>query len=157
MIPTGEFITHSAEETFDLAYQIGETINEATVFMLYGDLGAGKTVFAKGLAAGLEIDPAEVNSPTFTLVNQHEGRRRFYHLDLYRLSSNADEIYELGLEEMLSDPDGVVLIEWPERLGGYKLANAHQVIISDGASDERKLILKRVTEVGCDAHQRGSK
>ncbi|MEP7338934.1 MAG: tRNA (adenosine(37)-N6)-threonylcarbamoyltransferase complex ATPase subunit type 1 TsaE, partial [Acidobacteriota bacterium] len=64
MIPTGQFITHSAEETFELAYQIGEGITESAVFLLQGDLGAGKTVFAKGIAAGLDIDPAEVNSPT---------------------------------------------------------------------------------------------
>jgi tRNA threonylcarbamoyladenosine biosynthesis protein TsaE len=143
MIPTGEFITRSAEETFELAFAIGEAINEATVFMLYGDLGAGKTVFAKGIAAGLDIDPAEVNSPTFTLVNQHNGRMRLYHLDLYRLSGNADEIYELGLEEMLSDPDGVVVIEWPERLGAFQLGRAYQVVIADLGAEERKVEIKR--------------
>ena len=82
-IPTGQFITHSAEETFELAYDIGESLVTSTVFLLRGDLGAGKTVFAKGIAAGLDIDPAEVNSPTFTLVNAHTGRLRLYHLDLY--------------------------------------------------------------------------
>ena len=81
-IPTGQFITHSAEETFELAYGIGESLTTSIVFLLQGDLGAGKTVFAKGIAAGLDIDPAEVNSPTFTLVNAHAGRMRLYHLDL---------------------------------------------------------------------------
>lgn len=143
MIPTGAFSTRSAEATFELAYQIGEAINEATVFLLYGDLGAGKTVFAKGIAAGLDIDPAEVNSPTFTLVNQHDGRRRFYHLDLYRLSGSADEIYELGLEEMLNDPDGVVVIEWPERLGGWEIAVAYRVSIDDASGDSRRVLITK--------------
>ena len=112
---TKTFLTKSAEETFELAYSIGEAITEPTVFLLEGDLGAGKTVFAKGIAAGLDIDPAEVNSPTFTLVNEHEGRMRLYHLDLYRIEGGADELRELGLEEMLNEPNAVVMIEWPER------------------------------------------
>ena len=68
-----EFITRSAEETFDLAYRIGESLEGGEVFLLSGDLGAGKTVFTKGIAAGLEIDPADVTSPTFTLINAHAG------------------------------------------------------------------------------------
>src|SRR5919109_3767968 len=108
-IPTGEFITRSAEETFELAYRIGEAIADAAVFLLQGDLGAGKTVFSKGIGAGLDIDPAEVNSPTFTIINQHDGRMRMYHLDLYRIEGRANEIRELGLGEILEDPSGVVV------------------------------------------------
>ncbi len=136
-----EFITHSAEETFELAYSIGEAITSPTVFLLEGDLGAGKTVFAKGIAAGLDIDPAEVNSPTFTLVNQHEGRMRFYHLDLYRIEGGGDELFELGLQEMLNEPNAVVLIEWPERLGAVAIPQAVQVTINDLGGDERRLSL----------------
>ncbi|MGE0129455.1 MAG: tRNA (adenosine(37)-N6)-threonylcarbamoyltransferase complex ATPase subunit type 1 TsaE [Blastocatellales bacterium] len=136
-IPTGQFITRSAEETFELAYEIGEAINEPAVFLLQGDLGAGKTVFAKGIAAGLDIDPAEVNSPTFTMVNQHDGRMRLYHLDLYRIEGGANEIYDLGLEEMLNDSAGVVVIEWPERLREFKVQNAYRAVISDRGADDR--------------------
>lgn len=139
--PTIEYQTHSAEETFELAYGIGEAITEPTVFLLEGDLGAGKTVFAKGIAAGLDIDPAEVNSPTFTLVNQHEGRMRLYHLDLYRLEGIEDEFQELGLEEMLNEPNAVVLIEWPERLGTFVIPGAALVAIHDLGDDERRLRL----------------
>src|SRR5215210_5203231 len=120
MIPTGQFITHSAEETFELAYRIGEAITQSAVFLLEGDLGAGKTVFAKGIAAGLDIDPAQVNSPTFTIVNQHDGRMRLYHLDLYRIEGGADELREIGLEEMLNEGNAVMVIEWPERLGEFR-------------------------------------
>ncbi len=151
MMPTGTFITHSAEETFELAYSIGEAIHAPTVFLLQGDLGAGKTVFAKGIAAGLDIDPAEVSSPTFTLINQYEGREgqvRLYHLDLYRLEGgakgNEDELFELGLEEMLSDPNAVVLIEWPERLGAVAIPQACRVEISDFGADRRQIVIEQL-------------
>ena len=143
MIPTGQFITHSAEETFELAYQIGEGITESTVFLLQGDLGAGKTVFAKGIAAGLDIDPAEVNSPTFTIVNQHDGRMRLYHLDLYRIEGGADELREIGLDEMLNEANAVVVIEWPERLGEFRIPAASGVTISDLGGDERTILIEQ--------------
>jgi tRNA threonylcarbamoyladenosine biosynthesis protein TsaE len=136
---TGEFITNSAEETFELAYKIGESLTHSAVFFLEGDLGAGKTVFAKGIAAGLEIDPAEVNSPTFTIVNQHEGRMRLYHLDLYRVGGSAEEIRELGVEEMLNERDAIVVIEWPDRLGAISAPNVHRVKISDLGGESRAL------------------
>ncbi len=144
-IPTGQFITRSAEETFELAYSIGEAISEPAVFLLQGDLGAGKTVFAKGIAAGLEIDPAEVNSPTFTIVNRHDGRMRMYHLDLYRIAGGADEVYDLGLEEMIEEPVAVVVIEWPERLGTFVVANAYRVVITDLGADERSVGIHQET------------
>ncbi|MBL8207694.1 MAG: tRNA (adenosine(37)-N6)-threonylcarbamoyltransferase complex ATPase subunit type 1 TsaE [Blastocatellia bacterium] len=136
-----EFITHSAEETFELAYQISESLTSTTVFLLEGDLGAGKTVFAKGIAAGLDIDPADVNSPTFTLVNAHEGRMRLYHLDLYRLEGELEEIYALGLDEMLSEEKAVVLIEWAERLGAFDIPNATRVQIVDEGDDARRIVM----------------
>jgi tRNA threonylcarbamoyladenosine biosynthesis protein TsaE len=110
----GEFTTHSPEETFELARSIGRRLEGGEVFLLSGELGAGKTVFAKGLAAGLDIDPSDVTSPTFTLVNAHEGRLRFYHVDLYRLESGAYR--DLGLEEIFDDEKAVTVIEWAERL-----------------------------------------
>jgi tRNA threonylcarbamoyladenosine biosynthesis protein TsaE len=138
-IPTGQFVTRSAEETFDLAYRIGEAINEPAVFLLQGDLGVGKTVFAKGVGAGLDIDPAEVNSPTFTILNRHEGRMRMYHLDLYRIEGGADEAYSLGLDEMLSEDDVVVVVEWPERLGAFAIPGAYRVVIDDLGGEERSV------------------
>ena len=138
-IPTGQFITRSAEETFELAYEIGEAINETAVFLIQGDLGAGKTVFAKGVGAGLDIDPAEVNSPTFTIVNRHDGRMRLYHIDLYRIDGRADEVYSLGLDEMVSEDNVVLVVEWPERLGEFAIPEAYQVVISDLGGDDRRI------------------
>jgi tRNA threonylcarbamoyladenosine biosynthesis protein TsaE len=113
--PLGEIITSSADETFAVARGIGERLTGGEVFFLKGDLGSGKTVFAKGLAAGLEIAPSEVTSPTFTLINVYEGRLRLYHIDLYRLDAVMHD--ELGLDEILEEERAVVAIEWAERLG----------------------------------------
>jgi tRNA threonylcarbamoyladenosine biosynthesis protein TsaE len=147
--PTGQFVTRSAEETFVLAYGIGETLHHSTVFLLQGELGAGKTVFAKGIAAGLDIDPAEVNSPTFTLVNAHEGRMKLYHLDLYRIESAA-EVYGLGLEELLSEPDAIVLIEWPERLGSFAVSAGYHVRIDDGGGNARQISISALGMAACE-------
>jgi tRNA threonylcarbamoyladenosine biosynthesis protein TsaE len=141
-----KFVTHSAEETFELAYEIGERLTVSAVFLLEGDLGAGKTVFAKGIAAGLNIDPAEVNSPTFTLVNIHEGRMRLCHLDLYRLEGELDEIYALGLDEMLSEKNTVILIEWSERLGAYAIPNATRVQIEEAGDNARQITMTQARE-----------
>ena len=110
-----EITTSSADETFALAKRLGEQLKGGEVFLLKGDLGTGKTIFAKGLAAGLGIEPSDVTSPTFTLINVHEGRLRLYHIDLYRLDGGTHE--GLGLEEILEDEKGVTVIEWAERLG----------------------------------------
>lgn len=136
----GEFITRSAEETFELARGIGEHLEGGEVFLLSGDLGAGKTVFAKGLAAGLGIDPADVTSPTFTLVNCYEGRLRFFHIDLYRLDAGAHQ--GLGLEEIFDDENAVTVIEWAERLG-FVPARAIEVEVSHISDCERRIKLAR--------------
>ncbi|MCI0661292.1 MAG: tRNA (adenosine(37)-N6)-threonylcarbamoyltransferase complex ATPase subunit type 1 TsaE [Acidobacteria bacterium] len=138
-IPTGKFITGSAEETFELAYSIGEGINEPTVFLLDGELGTGKTVFAKGIAAGLEIDPQDVNSPTFTIINQHQGRMRMYHIDLYRIE--GAELGHLGLEELLDEADAVIVVEWAERLGELAIPGAWRVNINDSGGEFRSLFI----------------
>lgn len=133
---TSEIITRLVEETFELGRKLGEAASERKVFLLSGDLGAGKTIFAKGVAAGLEIDPADVTSPSFTLVNVHEGRLRLYHIDLYRLDAGACR--ELGLEEILEDEKAVVVIEWAERLG-FTPEGATEVIIEYLSDSERKI------------------
>lgn len=132
----GEFITRSAAATFDLAARIAAQLHTHTVFLLSGDLGAGKTVFAKGLAAGLEIDPVEVTSPSFTLINEYAGRLRLYHIDLYRLDAGACR--ELGLEEIFADDQAVAVIEWAERLDEVP-AGAIRVLIEYVSDSERRI------------------
>jgi tRNA threonylcarbamoyladenosine biosynthesis protein TsaE len=106
--------------------------------LLYGDLGAGKTAFVKGLAAGLGVSPDEVSSPTFTLVQEYRGGRLpLFHVDLYRLD-DAREIDDLGLEEIAAD--GVVAIEWAEKLP-RPATDAVHVRIEHGEGDTRKITL----------------
>jgi tRNA threonylcarbamoyladenosine biosynthesis protein TsaE len=107
-------LTRSEEETQAVAFDMAAGLKAGDVLLLSGDLGAGKTAFVRGLAAGLEINPEEVSSPTFTLVHEYRGGRlRLYHADLYRLTTTATE--ELGLEER-GVAGGVLAIEWPDRL-----------------------------------------
>jgi tRNA threonylcarbamoyladenosine biosynthesis protein TsaE len=135
------FITKSPEETFEFGYRMGEEAHPDTIFLLQGDLGAGKTVFTKGFAAGLGIDPADVASPTFTLINEHKGRLRLYHIDLYRLEPSDDTWYGLGLDEIISDPNSVVIIEWAERLGSFSVGKALDIHIRIVSETEREMIL----------------
>lgn len=107
-------VTKSEEETADVARALAADLKAGDVLLLSGDLGAGKTAFVRGLAAGLGVDPEDVSSPTFTLVHEYRGGRlTLYHADLYRLEKIATE--DLGLEEMGAS-GGVLAIEWPDRL-----------------------------------------
>lgn len=111
------WITHSEAETRALGAVLALELAPEGVLLLSGDLGAGKTVLARGIAEGLGIDPDEVQSPTFSLIREHrvagDARLRLLHADLYRL--DPDETAALGLEELLAGP-GVKVVEWAERL-----------------------------------------
>jgi len=105
--------TRSEAETVSLGRQLAERLTPGAVVLLYGNLGAGKTAFVRGLAEGLGASPGEVTSPTFTLIQEYAGPTPLYHVDLYRLTpAEADD---LGLDELLAG-DGVVAIEWADRL-----------------------------------------
>lgn len=106
--------TRSEPETATVAKALAEELRAGDILLLSGNLGAGKTAFVRGLAEGLGIDAREVSSPTFTLVHEYRGGRlTLYHVDLYRLDRAATD--DLGLEE-LGVRDGVLAIEWPDRL-----------------------------------------
>jgi ATPase, YjeE family len=106
-----------------------------TVIALRGDLGAGKTVFAKGFARGLGVDE-EVTSPTYTIVSEYEGRLRLHHVDAYRLSSGED-FESIGGEDLVSDSGGVCLIEWSERVAASLPASAAIVAIEPSEDGSR--------------------
>ena len=106
--------TKSEGETAAIASALAADLKPGAVLLLSGNLGAGKTAFVRGLAEGLGVDPGEVSSPTFTLVHEYRGGRlTLYHVDLYRLDRAATD--DLGLDE-LGVADGVLAIEWPDRL-----------------------------------------
>lgn len=129
------WVTRSAEETFRLAEEMASAFKGTEVVLMTGELGAGKTVFAKGLAAGAGVGNVnQVCSPSFTLVNIYEGKRRVFHIDLYRLERETD-IVDLGWEDFLGE--GIVVVEWAEKLP-FPL-DGIRVRIEVGADDERRI------------------
>jgi tRNA threonylcarbamoyladenosine biosynthesis protein TsaE len=143
-VTNSEWISQGPDETFALGKQLAQQLTGGEILMLDGALGAGKTVFVKGLASGLSIDPAEVTSPSFTLVNPHQGRLLLYHLDLYRLPEGQAAAAAVDLDEILSDSTSVIVIEWAERLGSYPLPDdvIHIRITGDG-EDARTITLRQ--------------
>ncbi|MDQ1640289.1 MAG: tRNA threonylcarbamoyladenosine biosynthesis protein TsaE [Pyrinomonadaceae bacterium] len=120
-ISTGEWTSLHTSETFDLGKQIGVQLRGGEILLLDGPLGAGKTIFVKGLAAGLNVDAEEVTSPSFTLVNPYNGRLPLFHIDLYRLDAGASAAHAVDLDELITNEQAVIVIEWAERLGKYPL------------------------------------
>src|SRR6266542_6842758 len=139
-IPFGEWNSAGADETFDLGQQLGQHLNGGEILLLRGPLGAGKTVFVKGVAAALGIDSSEVTSPSFTLVNPYRGRLLLYHIDLYRLDEGASAAHAVDLDEILTDETAVVIIEWAERIKGYPLPSSVTRISIRGDGDATRQI-----------------
>jgi tRNA threonylcarbamoyladenosine biosynthesis protein TsaE len=137
---TGEFVSQSERETFHLGVRIGEHLAGGEVVLLDGSLGTGKTVLVKGIARALGLDDEDVTSPSFTLVNPHQGRLLLYHIDLYRLDEGASAAYAVDLDEILTDENAVVVIEWAERLGHYPLpAGVWRIFIAGDGDEIRKI------------------
>jgi len=129
--------SHGEADTFSFGRTLAAGLRAGDIVLLRGDLGAGKTVLARGIAVGLGVPAEEVRSPTFTLVNPYQGRLPVYHLDLYRIERAAD-LDELGLEEIFGG-DGVAIVEWGERLGAWRPPNCMEVSIADLGGSERAL------------------
>ena len=135
------FETKSAEETFELGKQIGASVDAGSVYTLIGDLGVGKTVFTKGVAAGLGITEP-VCSPTFTIVQVYEeGRIPFYHFDVYRIG-DVEEMDEVGYEDYIYG-DGISLIEWANLIADILPPRYHQVTIEKNL--EKGFDYRRIT------------
>jgi tRNA threonylcarbamoyladenosine biosynthesis protein TsaE len=143
-----EVISHNQSATFDLGEDLGRELSGGEIILLNGPLGAGKTMLVKGIASALGIDQEDVTSPSFTLVNPHPGRLLLYHIDLYRLDEGASAAHAVDLDEILTDENAVVIIEWAERLGRYPLPEDVWRISISGDGDEPR----RVTFSTGDAH-----
>ena len=132
-------ISHSYAETEAIGLETGKSLRQGSVISLRGSLGAGKTVFAKGVARSLGITEAIV-SPTFTIVQEYDGTMKMYHLDLYRLSGE-DEFESMGGEEFLY-PDGISLIEWSEKIDSMLPDDTIYVSITINDDQSRNIEIK---------------
>ncbi len=134
--------TQSEAETMALASALAGSLGPGAIVLLHGDLGAGKTAFVRGLATGLGLDADEVSSPTFTLVHEYRGGRLpLYHADLYRLPDGAS-LEDLGLDD--TGEDGVLAVEWPERLS-RRLPGAIDVHVGIDGETSRTVTIARPT------------
>ena len=138
-----EALTRSEAETEALAAELAASFRGGEVVLLSGELGAGKTVFVRGLARGVGADPEDVASPTFVLLTRYAGRLTLHHADLYRLGGGGDD-RELGLEE-LPGPRGVLAIEWAERLSAHPWdpALAVRVTLEHAGDDARRVRIEK--------------
>lgn len=136
--------SHSAEETFALGEQIGRLLKKGHIICLSGDLGAGKTALTKGIGSGIGVTDY-VTSPTYTIINEYEGRIPLYHFDVYRLE-DAEEMYELGYEEYFFG-DGAVVLEWADHV--RELIPAERLwitILKQQDENTREIILEETGE-----------
>lgn len=127
-------------DTRRLARALGSAVRRPVLILLEGDLGSGKTCFAKGLARGLEVpETIPVTSPTFTLVNEYPGRLPFIHVDLYRLGS--EDLEDIGMTDLLDRP-AVIAVEWPERMGGSQELERLHIRIEALEDDARRIRIR---------------
>ena len=131
-------LSRSDVETEAIGTDLATRLVAGSRVFLHGELGAGKTAFVRGLAAGLGVDPDDVSSPTFTLVQEYQGRLPLYHVDLYRLAPG--EVDDLGLNALAAD--GVMAIEWAERMPRAD-PGAIEVRLEHAGEDQRRITVTR--------------
>jgi tRNA threonylcarbamoyladenosine biosynthesis protein TsaE len=137
----GMITTAGVDHTRELGAALAPLARAGDLLLLTGEMGTGKTAFAQGFARGLGVTEI-VNSPTFTLVHQHEGRLPLYHLDVYRLD-HLNEVLDLGLAELL-DGGGVTLIEWGDVVRPALPADYLEVVLAFGDTDDDRTVDVRV-------------
>ena len=130
----------SPEDTLEIARALGAALRPGDVVALYGDLGAGKTLFCKGVGEALGIPPDRILSPTFTIVTEHAGPVPLTHIDVYRLSG-AREAEEIGTRELLSG-DGVCLVEWAEKIEELLPTDCIRVTFTISGDDRREIAVE---------------
>jgi len=135
---TGVFEVHSIEETWALARRFADDLKPGSIVCLEGDLGAGKTTFTQGLAAALGV-PGRVTSPTFCIVQEHQGAETLLvHMDLYRLHGE-DDVLAIGWEDYLAK-GAILVVEWPERAGSLITKDARRIKIMISEGEEKRIL-----------------
>jgi tRNA threonylcarbamoyladenosine biosynthesis protein TsaE len=146
-----EMIVNSPDEMFELGEQLATMLSGGEAVLLFGGLGAGKTLLTKGILGGLGYDIDEVTSPSFTLVNLYPtDELNVYHIDLWRIESGLNAGEAVGLDEIFEDHRAVVIIEWADRLGGARFPNAviEIRIEGDGAEPRKVSIFRNAAHTG---------
>ena len=134
-------ISRGSDDTFALGESLGGSLHGGDVVLLYGGLGAGKTLLTKGILNALDFDVNRVTSPSFTLVNLYKTECfDVYHIDLWRLNASQDVAMAVGLDEILEDGKSVTIIEWADRLGEFAFSNRVIGVKIDGDGDEPRTI-----------------
>ena len=134
-----EYLSHSEAETEALGARLAEKLPGGAVIAMYGDLGAGKTAFVRGMARGMGLS-CRVSSPTFTIVNEYLGDRELIHFDMYRLSG-ADELFDIGWEDYLAR-GAVCAVEWSENVEDAFFGDEIRVTIEKLSDTERKITIE---------------
>ena len=138
---SSESISKTPEETYKYGITLGRSLTGGEVVLLYGGLGAGKTLLTKGILDALDFDVDEVTSPSFTLVNLYKTAKfDVYHIDLWRLDGPGDAAAAVGLDEILENERAVTIIEWADRLGEHSFAIKTIKITIEGDGDEPRRI-----------------
>ena len=132
-----QLLSHNPEETMALAGRFAKNLKAGDIICLKGELGAGKTTFTKGLAQALRVNAADVNSPTFILMNYYDGKLPVYHFDFYRLNQ-TDELSTVDLDEYFYG-QGVCVIEWPERLKKFAPQEYFEVCLEHKLEQQRMI------------------
>ena len=133
------FLSHSEAETEELGSRLARALPDGAVVAMYGDLGAGKTAFVRGMARGLDLN-CRISSPTFTIVNEYLGARELIHFDMYRLSG-ADELFEIGWEDYLSR-GAICAVEWSEKVPEAFFGDEVRVTIEKRSQTEREITIE---------------
>lgn len=123
-----KWLSHSVEDTYEVASEIAKKIGPSDTICLFGDLGAGKTTFVKGLVKSFGVAPEQVSSPTFVYLNIYQGPVSFYHFDLYRLKDEA-AFLSMGFDEYL-DQEGIKCIEWSEKIASILPSNVIKITLT---------------------------
>lgn len=136
------------QETFELGEEIGRGLRAGDAVLLHGGLGAGKTLLTKGIMHELDYDVDEVTSPSFALVNLYKtDDLDVYHIDLWRIDEGSDAAFGVGLDEIVENPNGVVIIEWAEKLGGFRFpSRTFDISIEGDGEMDRRIAIRRMEQ-----------
>ena len=140
-LKTQDFLCETPQDTFDLGETFGETLQGGEMILLTGGLGAGKTLFTKGILSAFDFDIDEVTSPSFTLVNLYRTKKMdVFHIDLWRIDTRADAARSVGLPEILEDEKAITIIEWSEHLQDFAFPEKTFGVRIEGDGDDARKI-----------------